>query len=110
LEKVREEIKKRIKETEALLTNSPLNEEINQEVYAGDKNSTTETAPVENAHNQEINSQSTNSNTGNYSGGDKDCSDFATHSEAQAFFEAAGAGDPHRLDRDGDNMACEDLP
>jgi Excalibur calcium-binding domain len=45
-----------------------------------------------------------------YSDEDKDCSDFATHSEAQAFFEAAGAGDPHRLDRDGDGVACEDLP
>ena len=45
-----------------------------------------------------------------YMDGDKDCSDFATHSESQAFFEAAGAGDPHRLDRDGDGIACEDLP
>ena len=45
-----------------------------------------------------------------YSGGDKDCSDFATHAQAQAFFEAAGPGDPHRLDRDGDGIACETLP
>ena len=44
-----------------------------------------------------------------YSDEDKDCSDFATHAEAQAFFEAAGAGDPHRLDRDGDGIACETL-
>lgn len=44
------------------------------------------------------------------SGGDKDCTDFATHAEAQAFFEAAGPGDPHRLDRDGDGIACETLP
>ncbi|MBI2020510.1 excalibur calcium-binding domain-containing protein [Candidatus Daviesbacteria bacterium] len=44
------------------------------------------------------------------SGGDKDCSDFSTHAEAQAFFEAAGPGDPHRLDRDGDGIACETLP
>jgi hypothetical protein len=42
--------------------------------------------------------------------GDKDCSGFATHAEAQAFFESAGAGDPHRLDRDGDGVACETLP
>lgn len=42
--------------------------------------------------------------------GDKDCKDFTTHAEAQAFFEAAGAGDPHRLDSDGDGQACETLP
>jgi hypothetical protein len=42
--------------------------------------------------------------------GDKDCSSFATRAEAQAFFEEAGAGDPHRLDRDGDGLACETLP
>ena len=44
------------------------------------------------------------------SGGDKDCKDFKTHAEAQAFFEAAGPGDPHRLDSDGDGQACESLP
>jgi micrococcal nuclease len=43
------------------------------------------------------------------SGGDKDCGNFSTHAQAQAFFEAAGAGDPHRLDRDGDGLACENL-
>jgi endonuclease YncB( thermonuclease family) len=43
---------------------------------------------------------------------DKDCSDFATQAEAQAFFEAHGgpARDPHRLDSDGDGRACESLP
>jgi micrococcal nuclease len=46
----------------------------------------------------------------NTSEGDKDCGDFSTHAQAQAFFEAAGAGDPHRLDRDGDGLACETLP
>jgi len=40
-------------------------------------------------------------------GPDRDCSDFATQAEAQAFFIAAGPGDPHRLDRDGDGIACE---
>jgi micrococcal nuclease len=42
-------------------------------------------------------------------GGDKDCSDFKTQAEAQAFFEAAGgpARDPHRLDSDRDGFACE---
>jgi hypothetical protein len=38
---------------------------------------------------------------------DRDCSDFRTRDEAQAFFRAAGPGDPHRLDRDGDGRACE---
>lgn len=41
---------------------------------------------------------------------DYDCSDFDTHAEAQRFFERAGPGDPHRLDRDGDGVACETLP
>ncbi|AZB44809.1 thermonuclease [Bacillus sp. FJAT-42376] len=39
-------------------------------------------------------------------GPDRDCGDFETHEEAQAFFEAAGPGDPHQLDRDGDGLAC----
>jgi len=38
---------------------------------------------------------------------DRDCADFATQSEAQAFFRSEGAGDPHRLDADGDGRACE---
>ena len=41
---------------------------------------------------------------------DKDCSDFSTHAEAQAFFESQVSGDPHGLDRDGDGLACETLP
>lgn len=47
------------------------------------------------------------------SGGDKDCSDFTTHAEAQSFFIAQGgpASDPHRLDgSDNDGLACETLP
>ncbi|OZT11200.1 hypothetical protein CHN50_18175 [Priestia aryabhattai] len=39
--------------------------------------------------------------------GDADCSDFNTQTEAQAFFESAGHGDPHDLDRDNDGMACD---
>jgi len=44
--------------------------------------------------------------------GDRDCSDFATQAEAQAFFLANGgpARDPHRLDGDRDGIACESLP
>ena len=40
---------------------------------------------------------------------DKDCPDFATWEEAQRFFERAGPGDPHRLDRDKDGVACQGL-
>ena len=45
-------------------------------------------------------------------GPDRDCGDFATHAEAQAFFIAAGgpASDRHRLDADRDGIACETLP
>lgn len=39
-------------------------------------------------------------------GQDRDCKDFSSPEEAQAFFEAAGPGDPHRLDRDKDGIAC----
>lgn len=43
---------------------------------------------------------------------DRNCADFATHAEAQAFFIAAGGPvhDPHRLDGDDDGKACESLP
>ncbi|MGB0389148.1 MAG: excalibur calcium-binding domain-containing protein [Ardenticatenaceae bacterium] len=45
-------------------------------------------------------------------GPDRDCGDFSTQREAQAFFEAAGgpASDRHRLDRDNNGVACESLP
>ena len=45
-------------------------------------------------------------------GPDRDCGDFSTHEVAQRFFEAAGgpARDPHRLDGDGNGVACESLP
>ncbi len=45
-------------------------------------------------------------------GPDKDCGDFSSQAEAQAFFEAAGgpASDPHRLDSDSDGQVCESLP
>lgn len=43
---------------------------------------------------------------------DKDCSDFPTQEQAQAFFISQGgpAKDPHRLDQDHDGVACESLP
>jgi competence protein ComEC len=45
-------------------------------------------------------------------GRDRDCGDFATHEEAQAFFVVVGgpARDRHRLDGDNDGVACESLP
>ena len=43
-------------------------------------------------------------------GVDRDCGDFASQAEAQTFFEAAGPGDPHRLDGNDDGVACESLP
>jgi len=43
---------------------------------------------------------------------DRDCSDFATQEEAQAFFLSQGGpeNDPHHLDADNDGIACESLP
>ncbi|MBW3634488.1 MAG: excalibur calcium-binding domain-containing protein, partial [Chloroflexi bacterium] len=45
-------------------------------------------------------------------GGDKDCADFATPEEAQALLLAAGGPTLalHRLDIDGNGIACEVLP
>ena len=40
---------------------------------------------------------------------DLDCGDFATQSSAQVCFEYCGAGDFHRLDSDGNGLACEGL-
>ncbi|MGW2340767.1 excalibur calcium-binding domain-containing protein [Streptomyces sp. NPDC001661] len=42
-----------------------------------------------------------------YAAPDKDCPDFSSQAEAQAYFDAH-PGDPDRLDRDNDNLACED--
>lgn len=43
---------------------------------------------------------------------DKDCPDFATHAEAQAYFESMGGSPTNnvdRLDADHDGLACESL-
>ena len=47
-----------------------------------------------------------------WTGGDVDCGDFATHQQAQLFYQAQGgpASDPHSLDSDGNGLACESLP
>ena len=42
-------------------------------------------------------------------GQDRNCTDFATWEEAQAFFLAT-ENDSHGLDQDGDKIACENLP
>lgn len=43
---------------------------------------------------------------------DRDCGDFATQAAAQRFFLDHGGprDDPHRLDEDGDGIACESNP
>lgn len=41
--------------------------------------------------------------------GDLDCTDFTYQSEAQRVYNQS-SGDPHRLDRDGDGIACDLLP
>jgi len=41
---------------------------------------------------------------------DCNCSDFATHDEAQWFHENCNPGDQHGLDGDNDGIACESLP
>jgi hypothetical protein len=46
----------------------------------------------------------------NSGGGDKDCADFSTHEEAQAYFESKGGSATNnvdRLDGDHDGLACE---
>lgn len=45
------------------------------------------------------------------SGPDRDCADFSSQEEAQAFFEATGGpeSDSHRLDGEGDGLVCEGL-
>ena len=44
-------------------------------------------------------------------GPDRDCRDFRSQREAQAFFEMGGgaANDRHYLDADDDGLACEAL-
>jgi len=49
----------------------------------------------------------------NCNGPDLNCSDFATHAEAQACYDyckSQGYGDVFRLDGDNDGIACESLP
>lgn len=46
-------------------------------------------------------------------GGDRDCSDFASHARAQRFFRlhhGSPSRDVDRLDSDHDGIACETLP
>src|SRR5262249_52613696 len=42
-------------------------------------------------------------------GGDRDCNDFASWSEAQAFYDANGGNNFNGLDSDEDGIACEAL-
>ncbi|WP_052158878.1 thermonuclease family protein [Halobacillus sp. BBL2006] len=61
------------------------------------------------------NKRKTSSYIGPYdpNGPDRNCGDFKTQQDAQAFFDAAGgpSRDPHRLDgNDNDGLVCESLP
>jgi micrococcal nuclease len=40
---------------------------------------------------------------------DCDCKDFATQAQAQQVLDLTPSADPHRLDKDGDRIACESL-
>jgi beta-lactamase superfamily II metal-dependent hydrolase len=66
--------------------------------------------PVPDEIEEEAASGSSSSLSYDPSGPDRDCGDFSTQAEAQAFFEASGPTDPHRLDSDGDGVVCELLP
>lgn len=61
------------------------------------------TAPSSNA------SPAPQPSTRSSTGGDLDCSDFRTQAEAQQVL-SADRSDPHRLDGDGNGIACERLP
>ncbi|MCL4366080.1 thermonuclease family protein [Patescibacteria group bacterium] len=55
----------------------------------------------------------TTQSTGSTSGGDKDCKDFKTQAEAQAYFNSKGgsaSNNVDRLDADSDGKVCESLP
>ena len=72
-------------------------------------NVTSSTAPSNNPT-----TSSSGQTTTTYSGsGDKDCKDFMTHSEAQAYFNSKGGSPTNNvdnLDADHDGIACESLP
>jgi hypothetical protein len=84
-----------------------------------------DTATLLNAHGEEIDSREFPARRdGDVSGncgpppdsdlggrGEKDCSSFSTHAEAQAFFVSHRPGeDPYGLDADNDGVACESNP
>lgn len=51
----------------------------------------------------------TRSQTSSSPARDYNCSDFRTQAEAQRVLDATPGEDPHKLDRDGDRIACESL-
>lgn len=60
-----------------------------------------------------IQDESTEQSATDISSRDKDCSDFVTQNEAQAYFESKGGSPTNnvdRLDSDHDGTACESLP
>lgn len=56
----------------------------------------------------------TSSTTNTNSGGDKDCKDFSSQSEAQAHFNSKGGSATNNVDKldggDRDGLVCESLP
>lgn len=62
---------------------------------------------------QNVESITTTQSSGSFpplpSDGDYDCGHFDTQDQAQRVLEST-SGDPHRLDGDGDGIACESLP
>ncbi len=54
-----------------------------------------------------------NTTSSSSSSGDKDCSDFSSHAQAQEYFTSHGGSPTNnydRLDNNHDGVACEDLP
>jgi hypothetical protein len=63
--------------------------------------------------NKSTGSNAPQSTTTYSSSGDKDCPDFKTHAEAQAYFNSKGGSPSNNvdnLDADHDGIACESLP
>lgn len=80
------------------------------------------TAPPQTTSSNTGNSSSANSSSGTVNTGakstivndgiDKDCKDFSTHAEAQAYFDSQGGSSSNNvdgLDADHDGLACESL-
>lgn len=86
------------------------NQDGTYQVSAGNKVPTQQVQPSAAPSAAAATSTSSSSLAYDPNGPDRNCGDFASQGDAQAFFEAAGPGDPHRLDGNNDGLACESLP